>query len=73
MPSRTIEYKGNLLTVDEGVFYVPESETQVGLDSFIVVSGVLYIFQFIIASNHAINPPTSQFLEGLGGFQRIGV
>ena len=70
MPSDTIEYGRNLLKVDEGVFYVPESETQVGLDSFIVVGGVPYIFQFTIASNHAINPLTSQFL---GGLRRIGV
>ena len=35
---------------------MPESETQVRLDSFIVVNGVLYIFQFTIALNHAFNP-----------------
>ena len=67
MPSSTIEYGDNISTVDEGIFYVPESATEMGFDSFIVVNGVLYIFQFTIASKHARQSSHISVFGGFGG------
>ena len=53
-PSETEEFDSDIATIREGVFYVPVSENEEPLDSFIVLDGILYIFQFTIAGNHFI-------------------
>jgi hypothetical protein len=54
-PSQTIEYAdAGLSHASQDVFYVPGSANTVVLDSFIVINGFLYIFQFTIASEHDV-------------------
>jgi hypothetical protein len=55
-PSETEEFDSDIATIREGVFYVPVSENGEALNSFIVLDGILYIFQFTIAGNHFIKP-----------------
>ena len=62
-PSQTVEYRDARLLVVPNVFYVPASTNQVALDSFIIIDGLLYIFQFTIASVHDIHPGLANVVE----------
>ena len=55
-PIKTVEYRDVEQIVAPNVFYIPESANEVALDSFIIMDGILYIFQFTIASSHDIKP-----------------
>jgi len=59
-PYRMAIYEGIL---DPGVYYLPKSRTQAGLDAFILIDGILTIFQFTVSSNHDINPKMANFLK----------
>ncbi|KAF8643227.1 hypothetical protein AX14_009585, partial [Amanita brunnescens Koide BX004] len=49
MPSRVLEYMDDgPKSIESGVFYVPELTNQVALDSFILLNGVLHVFQFTV-------------------------
>lgn len=55
-PSETIEYtEDSIPSIKSNIFYVPELNNQKAFDSFIMLDGFLYIFQFTIASTHDIN------------------
>ena len=55
-PSKTLEYMDDRLeSLEPNVFYVPEKSNKSALDSFILVGGILYIFQMTIKSTHDIN------------------
>ena len=49
--------------VSSGIYYVPESPSQVAFDSFIVENGVLHIFQFTIAESHSIKGGLMDFFS----------
>jgi RHS (Retrotransposon Hot Spot) family protein len=54
-PTRVVEYPGSKLDrIEPGIYYVPQSRTQVTFDSFVVKDDYLYLFQFSIASHHLI-------------------
>jgi hypothetical protein len=62
-PVAISEYSNNGPTsIDTGVFYVPEAGNQVALDSFILLDGVLYIFQFTVGTVHNIKTGLVDFL-----------
>lgn len=67
-PFETEEFDTDIVFIREGVFYVPKSDNEEVLDSFIVIDGILYIFQFTIAGNHFIKPG---FLTFFGKCQGI--
>ena len=43
---------------------VPELPNQEALDSFIVMNGIRYVFQFTIAKEHDIKPGLFDFFSG---------
>ena len=48
-PATTQEFKADeILSLREGVFFVPVSESQEALDAFLLVHGILYILQFTV-------------------------
>ncbi len=62
-PSRIIEYADDgPLSIESGVFYLPEITNQVAFDAFILLNGILYLFQFTIAESHDIKPGLKDFL-----------
>ena len=67
-PSETEEFDTDIVSIRQGVFYVPESDNEEVLDSFIVLDGILYIFQFTIAGNHLIK---SGFVKFFGKCQDV--
>jgi len=51
-------------SITSNVMYVPELPNQEALDSFIVINGILYVFQFTIAEEHDIKPGLFDFFSG---------
>ena len=68
-PRTTIhEFKSDdSLSLLEKVFYVPASDNQVALDSFLLLNGILYILQFTVGQNHCIKPDFVEFLQKCQG------
>jgi hypothetical protein len=67
-PLETLEYpNAGSTSIEPNVFYVPEAGNQEPLDSFIMLDGVLYIFQFTIFSTHDITSGLLDFLLGCPG------
>jgi hypothetical protein len=67
-PLETLEYSiDGLTSIDPNVFYVPEAGNQVVLDSFIMLDGVLYIFQFTTGTTYDIKTGLVDFLLGRPG------
>jgi hypothetical protein len=55
-PSKTLEYMDDgLKSLEPNVFYVPAKTNQSAFDSFILVDGVIYIFQMTTRTKHGIN------------------
>lgn len=55
-PNRTLEYTDNgMQSVEPDVFYVPAITNQKAFDSFILLNGLLYIFQITVGFKHDIN------------------
>ena len=55
-PSKTLEYMDDgLKSLEPNVFYVPKKTNQSAFDSFILVDGVIYIFQMTTGTKHGIN------------------
>jgi len=50
-------------TIEQDVYYVPESKTQVAFDSFIMTNKALYLFQVTLASIHEIKPGILPFFK----------
>ncbi|PFH47854.1 hypothetical protein AMATHDRAFT_151083 [Amanita thiersii Skay4041] len=65
------EYTGNCTSIAPNVIYVPASKNQVAFDSFILMDGLLYLFQFSIASNHDIKPGLLDFIHKTSGCPSI--
>lgn len=63
-PSQIVEYADDgPLSIESGVFYLPEITNQVAFDAFILLNGILYLFQLsTIAENHDIKPGLKDFL-----------
>jgi len=60
----TQEFKTDeILSLCEGVFYVPVSENQEALDAFLLLNGILYILQFTVGQNRSIKPGFVEFLQ----------
>jgi hypothetical protein len=60
-PATTQEFKADeILSLREGVFFVPVSENH---DSFLFLHGILYILQFTVGQNHDIKPGFVEFLQ----------
>jgi len=63
-PTTTQEFNtDDILSLREGVFYVPVSEVQEALDTFLLLNGVLYILQFTVGQEHSIKPAVVGFLQ----------
>ncbi|PVF96573.1 hypothetical protein CPB86DRAFT_798762 [Serendipita vermifera] len=54
-PSELQTYHSGPLAIEENIYYVPLSENEVAIDSFIVDAGHLYLFQFATGSQHSVN------------------
>jgi hypothetical protein len=52
--SRVYDHSGPL-AIEENIYYVPLSENEVAIDSFIVHAGHLYLFQFASGPQHSVN------------------
>ena len=56
LPLQPRTYKHNQpLTIEENIYYVPLSDNEVAVDSFIVHAGHLYLFQFASGTEHSVN------------------
>ena len=63
-PATTQEFKADeILSLREGVFFVPVSESQEALDAFLLIHGSLYILQFTVGQKHDIKPGFVKFLQ----------
>ena len=63
-PTTTKEFNSNeILSLCERVFYVPISNNQEALDAFLLLDGILYIFQFTVAKDHSIKPGFVEFFQ----------
>jgi len=63
-PTTTQEFNTiDILTLHEGIFYVPVSETQEPLDAFLFLNDILYILQFSIGQKLSIKPGFVEFLQ----------
>jgi hypothetical protein len=63
-PATTQEFKADeILSLREGVFFVPVSGNQEALDAFLLLHGILYILQFTVGQNHDIKPGFVKFLQ----------
>jgi len=54
-PLRSWVYDSGPLAIEENIYYVPLSENEVAIDSFIVHAGHLYLFQFASGPQHGVN------------------
>jgi len=55
-PNHILEYMDNgLQSIEPNVFYVPEMTNQKALDLFVLLNGLLYIFQITVGTRHDIN------------------
>lgn len=67
-PSRSQPYcHDEELAIEENVYYVPLSENQVAIDSFVMNAGNLYLFQFTHGSTHSVNCRLSATLDKFSG------
>ena len=63
-PARTEEFPDKQPPrIEPNVFYVPEAGNQEALDSFILINGLLLIFQFTISRGHDIKPGLLRFFD----------
>ena len=60
------EYTKHGLTspIESNVIYVPGSINQEAIDSFVVMNGLLYIFQFTIGEEHDVKPGLMDLVRG---------
>jgi hypothetical protein len=54
-PSKLQTYHSGPLAIEENIYYVPLSDNEVAIDSFIVHAEHLYLFQFTTGSQHSVN------------------
>ena len=63
-PDGIFEYTDNgPLSIEPNVFYVPSISNQVAFDAFILLNGIIYLFQFTIGEHHDIKPGLKDFLN----------
>jgi hypothetical protein len=63
-PTRTEEFTNDgPPCIEPNVFYVPQASNNEALDSFILLDGLLLIFQFTIGLRHSIKPGLLRFFE----------
>jgi hypothetical protein len=65
IPPTTIQEftSDDILSLTERVFYVPVSDNEEALDAFLLLDGVLYIFQFTVGKGHSIKPGFVKFFR----------
>ncbi len=67
-PDRIFEYTDNgLLSIEPNVFYLPAISNQVAFNAFILLNGILYLFQFTIGEHHDIKPDLKDFFATCSG------
>ena len=68
-PSSVFEYEDDNLPfkIIPNVYYMPKKKNQVGLNSFILYWGVLYIFQFASGKEHPVKDGLLSFLVSWTG------
>jgi hypothetical protein len=49
------------------VFYLPEMTNQVAFHAFILLNGILYLFQFTIGNHHDFKPAVKKFFATCTG------
>jgi hypothetical protein len=70
-PNQTLKFMNRPLHIMPNVFYVPAVANHEALDSFLLLDGCLYIFQFTIGKKHDIKPGFIRFLENCPGIPSI--
>ena len=60
-----------MIQIEENIYYVPLSENEVAIDSFIVHDGHLYLFQFASGEQHNVNPGLSNTLTRFSGLPPV--
>lgn len=50
-------------SIESNIIYVPEKDNQVAFDSFVLMNGFLYLFQFSISKCHIIKPGLIDFFS----------
>jgi hypothetical protein len=67
-PDRVFEYTDNgPLFIEANVFYLPSLSNQVAFDAFILLDGIIYLFQFTIGKHHDIKPGLKDFFATCSG------
>jgi hypothetical protein len=63
-PTTTEEFKADdIMSLREGVFFVPASGVEEALDAFLFLNGILYILQFTVGQEGSIKPGVVEFLQ----------
>ena len=61
-PSGIFEYRDDgPLSIKPNVFYLPKMTNQVAFDAFVLLNGILYLFQFTIGDRHDFKPGLKEF------------
>jgi len=66
-PSDSRIYDSGPFAIEEDIYYVPRSENEVAIDSFIVHDKHLYLFQFASGAQHSVNRGLSTTLARFSG------
>lgn len=68
VPSGIFEYTDNgPLSIKPDIFYLPEMTNKIAFDAFILLNGILYLFQFTIGDQHDVKPGLKDFLATCAG------
>ena len=71
-PSGIFEYRDDRpLSIQHNVFYLPEMTNQVAFDAFILLNGILYLFQFTIRDHYDFKPGVKKFFATCIGIPPI--
>jgi hypothetical protein len=67
-PGRIFEYTDDgPLSIKPNVLYLPSLSNQVAFDAFILLNGIIYLFQFTISEHHDIKPGLKDFFAICSG------
>ena len=66
-PTKVVEVGSKPVPIEENVYYFPTKSNIVGIDSYMVSGGRLYLFQFTVGQKHEVKPALKKFLDALEG------
>lgn len=66
-PTKVIEVGSKPDPIEEDVYYFPTKPNLVGIDSYMVSGGRLYLFQFTVGQQHPVKPGLRKFLKAAKG------